>query len=181
MGLPETFKIKSHILSTIQRDYADDPFAWIARAIFYSKNSKCMSAFRHVDEQPQANRRKCTPETPAYTDSALDANRDDCSTVRTEEMILHAVRFLQDYACRVGEEEEKSSHDDECVEGSTIVAEQISATHALVREPMLLEAALSSDSYSSALALQHANYLVGQLVNAAAIAVLQQFVENVTD
>lgn len=176
---PDTSTVESHILSTIERDYADSPSAWIARAVYYKINTKGLVSTMHGGEQPQVKRRRtCTAKTPVCFDPVLETIREACSTLRTEEMFLQSVRFLQDNAFDGKEKDEEGGGGS--VKDCSITAEKMSATHALIRE-LLSDAAGSSDICSSTLALQYADYLVKQSETAAAIAVLQHFVDNARD
>lgn len=188
---PNTGDIQDYIVDSIERDFADSESAWIARAMYSAiRRTNTLKRTQKLQEikvdEPQTKRQKSMLEAEEDTDDpVLQVIRKACHILKTEEMVLKAIRFLQNYSEYVlssGPEEESIDEEQNDAEGRNMECEATKSNHqeavySLISE--ILRDAVSSDFYTPTVALLHSDFLVNMKGNAeSAINVLQSFVDK---
>ena len=214
---PDTEELRNHIIASLANDKKGEEAAWMARALYQQQQRQQQNAATGVhpdgqgegrsdgekgeDDEPPTKRPKTASSTRSSGtkktaapegDPVLDTIRQACRSLRTEEMFLQSVRFLQSYASNNDDDDDDASDDedgardddDDDDDDSSKEEDDTSrsrrrrqAAWALIRE--ILQDATASVGSSPALVLLHADFVAdAQGDTEGAIALLQNYVDQ---
>jgi len=204
---PDTEELQEHIIASLAASKNREEAAWMARALYQQQRQqqqKALTAHDEKGDEPPTKRPKTASSTQSGAkiaaaapdgDPVLDTIRQACRSLRTEEMVLQSVRFLQRYASNsddddddaASEEEDGDRDDDDGDDDGRSKEEDDTsrnrrrrqAAWALLRE--ILQDAMASNDVggSPALVLLHADFLADADGDTeGAIALLQNFVDQ---
>lgn len=141
---PDTADLMEYVQTSMASDFANEPESWIARAIYQVEKKKGTS-------EPEAKRARTTgvDDENDAKDPVLAVLIDAIDTLRTNEMLLQAFRFAEDYRRELEEHEDGDSdvikQVDDFIDGIWIRAK---------------DGKIKTDS--SDLAIEHTHYLLRQ-------------------
>lgn len=143
---PDTTDLMEYVQQTMATDFANEPESWIARAIYQAGKR------REKYSQPSAKRaRSNSSNSNDPSDPVLSVLQEAIETLESNEMILQAFRFAEDYRRELDEQDNAVEEVDEFIRTLWTKAEKVNERK---------NKNSSSSSSSSELAMEHTRYLL---------------------